>query len=496
MNKLLINFLEKHFVTSDAATIVNELEVVHPAAKMVVQAAKMQEEEYGDATNFVVVFAGELLSAAEGLLKMGLHTADIIKGYEAALEVATKSLKTLSCWKLQNPRDKAQLVTAIKTAVSSKLLGQEEHLAGLVAEAILKVVPEDASKLDLDNVRVARLGGGTLLDSHVIYGMVVGRDANGSEKVKKNCKVMVLGCPLELTGTETKGTVLLKSAEELTGFTKGEEEKMEEHIREIKDAGIDVLIANGTISDIAQHFCNKYEILTLRVPSKWDTRRICRTLGAQAMARLGAPLPEEIGRASLVEVREIGSHYVTVIEAADSKVATILLRGATANGLEEVERSIDDAASVAKAACKESNFCAGAGATEVELSLMVQAAGRSLTGLEQYAVIRFAEALECVPRILAENAGQLATDTVTALVAAHQSGKKTAGVNVEFSSGVSGVDGILDAVDHQIFDHLESKEWALRLATDAALTVLRVDQIIMSKPAGGPKPRADQPMDE
>uniref|UniRef100_A0A0G4FZU3 CCT-theta n=1 Tax=Chromera velia CCMP2878 TaxID=1169474 RepID=A0A0G4FZU3_9ALVE len=525
MQKLIINHIEKHYVTSNAAKMVSELEVMHPAAKLVVGAASMQEQEFGNATNFVVTFAGELLTQAEALCKMGLHTADIIKGFERALATVEETLPGLTCWSLTDLKDTKQVQKAVKPAIAAKQYGLETELSALVAEAVTKVMPSDPKKFDVDNVRVAKINGSSLSNSFVVEGMVVGRPPSGTEQQKLNCKVLVLGCGLEMTGTETKGTVLLHNAEELLNFTKGEENKMEEVIKEIKDTGVEVIVSHGNIAEIAQHFCNKYKILTIKIQSKFELRRICRTLGATALVRLGAPLPEEMGTAESVEVVEMASQKATVLKAKDTKVSTIVLRGASSNALEEVERAIDNAIQTVRAGTKDSKFVPGAGASEIELALVLRKTGVMETGLDQYAVLKFGEALECVPKILAENAGFRATDTVTELYAAHQAGGlKTAGVDVDggqpFGSSPerdaalkpvaearsragAAVAASDDTASHVIcsatlgvVDHMQTKLWAIKLSTDAVLTVLRVDQIIMSKPAGGPKPKEGGPGDD
>merc|ERR1719316_565893 len=234
-----------------------------------------------------------------------------------------------------------------------------------------------------------------------------------------------------MSATETKGTVLLNNAEELMNFTKSEEAKMEEFIKSIKDAGVEFVVAGSTVTEIAVHYLNKYGIMTLKCPSKFELKRVCRTLGATAIIRTGPPLPEEMGYAESVEVEEIASQKVTVIKTGDSKVATIVLRGATPNVLDELERSIDDAANVVRCTTRDPHFVSGAGATEIELADKVQQFGATVPGLDQYAVLKFAEPLEVVPKVLAENAGHNYVDVITAMYAAHQKGEKVTGVDVE-----------------------------------------------------------------
>merc|ERR1719161_3258969 len=307
------------------------------------------------------------------------------------------------------------------------------------------------------------------------------RSCIGVCQSKKKCKVAVYANGIEMSATETKGTVLLESADQLMNFTKSEEAKMDEFIKGIKDAGVDFVVSGSTVTEIAVHYLNKYNIMTLKCPSKFELKRVCRTLGATAIIRTGPPLPEECGYAESVEVEEIASQKVTVIKTADTKVATIVLRGATPNVLDELERSIDDAANVVRCTTKDPHFVCGAGATEIELAHQLQVFGATVPGLEQYAVLKFAEALEVVPKVLAQNAGHNHTEAITALYAAHQKGENAVGVDVD--SG----ELLCNAKDKLILDHGESKKWALRFACDAILTVLQVEQIIMAKQAGGPK---------
>lgn len=490
MNKIIINNIEKVFVTSDAATIIEQLEVQHPAAKLLAMASKMQEQEFGDGTNFVATFAGELLRQAEILLKQGLHGADITKGYEAALEKAIVFLEEAVCYRVVQLNSSEELKNAVLTSVASKALGSEELMARLIAEAAVAIMPSNPAQFNVDNIRVAKLiGGGLKHQSQVIHGMVVTRDVSGAVAQKRNCKVLVLGSGLEMSSTETKGTVLINNAEQLMNFSKGEEEKMEENIKAIADSGVEAIIVGGVISDLAQHYCNKYNILTLKCKSKFELRRLCRTLGAVALIRLGAPTPEEMGYAESICVEEIASKKVTVIKAKDSQVATILLRGATANVLDELECTVDDGVHCIKNLIKDNRFVAGGAACEIELAHKLQAYGATVAGLEQYAIIKFGEALECVARTLADNAGLHSTHVITQLYNTHKQGKRTMGVDVLAEEADStGVTDMLQGRDSPIIDHYKTKECALKLASDAAITVLRVDQIIMSRPAGGPKP--------
>lgn len=395
------------------------------------------------------------------------------------------------------------------------------------------------------------------------------------KKVKKG-KVAVFTCGLDIAQTETKGTVLLKSAEEMLNFTRGEEKQLEkvrpfplstsppplippthplthplQIFQEIADSGVKVIIAGSSVGELALHYLNRLNIAVLKVLSKFDLRRLCRVVNATPLARMGAPTPEEAGFVDVFECTEIGGDRVTVLRQLDpsdpadssslslsssssdpastlsspssassparsekTRTATIVLRGATQNRLDDLERAIDDGVNVIKALLKDARLVPGAGATELALARRVDAYGGGLRGLAQHAVKRWAQALEVVPRTLAENAlgGAEGNEVVSRLWAKHEGpGGEVYGVDVEVSVRLAVVasfpfdmsrldgrfadehmsqaetDGTLSATEHQILDSLAAKQWAIKLATEAATSVLSVDSIIMSRPAGGPK---------
>jgi len=488
MNKLVINHLEKLFVTSDAATITTELEVAHPAAKMVTMAAKMQESEVGDGTNFVVTLAGELLHQAQELLRMGVHPSEIVSGYNTATKKAMELMEASVCRSVEDVRSVDQLIVPLKAVLAAKLWGHEDLLAPLVAEACVSTMPPSRPSINVDNVRVAKLVGATIGDSQVVKGVVVLRDAHGAVKHVENAKIAVYGGAVEASETETKAAVVLSDADELMNYTKGEEKLMEDTIRGIADAGINVIVSGGAISEIAQHYIDKFNMFSIKVLSKFELRRLCRSIGATACARLGPPMPEEIGTAASVSVQELSSRRVTVFKQVDDGetggISTIVLRGSTMNILDDIERAIDDGVNTVKVLCRDARLLPGAAAVEMEMALRLREFGDASPGMAQYAINAYATAFEVFARTLSENAGQSATDTISALYAAHAAGRKSAGVDIEDTEG-----GLLDAEEAGVFDTFAVKKEALRLAADAALTVLRVDQIIMSKQAGGPKPR-------
>ncbi|KAG5984778.1 T-complex protein 1 subunit theta [Claviceps digitariae] len=491
-NKIVINHLQKMILTSDAATILRELDVVHPAAKLLVMASQQQEAEMGDATNLVIVLAGELLRKAEDLLRMGLKASDIVIGYEKAQNFALETLEKLAVDKVEDIRNQEELSKAIRTVIASKQNGNEEFLAELVAEAVLAVLPKTPSNFNVDNIRVVKIMGGSLEQSRVVKGMVFPKEPDGSVKKACRAKVGVFTCPIDNSQTETKGTVLLHNAKEMMDFSKGEEAQLETAIKELHDSGLRVVVCGDKVGDLAMHYLNRYGILCIRILSKFELRRVCRVVGATPLARLGAPMPDEMGSIDVVETLEIGGDRVTVFRQEDeiTRTATLVLRGATQNHLDDVERAVDDGVNVVKAITRDARLVPGAGATEIQLSARIQAHGEKTSGLSQYAIKKYGEAFEVIPRTLAESCGLDATETLSRLYAAHHKNEDgDTGVDVENNDNT----GTLDATQEGILDLLASKAWAIKLATEAARTVLSVDQIIVARQAGGPKPPGPNP---
>ena len=388
-------------LTSDAATILRELDVVHPAAKLLVMASQQQESEMGDATNMVIVFAGELLKKAEELIRLGLKTSDIAQGYEMAQTEALKILdgentpilrvqsadfsQALEIDKVEDLRTHSELSKALRTVVASKQSGSEDLLADLVAEAVLTTLPKNPVNFNVDNIRVVKIMGGSIDQSKVVKGMVLAREPDGSVKKAKKAKVGVFSCPIDISQTETKGTVLLKNAKEMLNFTKGEETQLENIIKELSDSGLRVVVAGSTVGELALHYLNRFGIFVIKVLSKFELRRLCRVVGATPLARLGAPMPDEMGNVDVVETIEIGGDRVTVFrqESEITRTATLVLRGATQNHLDDVERAVDDGVSAVKAITRDPRLVPGAGATEMQMIERLTAFGERTPGLIQ-----------------------------------------------------------------------------------------------------------------
>jgi len=491
MNKMIINHLEKLFVTSDAATIIKELDVIHPAAKMAVLASQMQEQEVGDGTNFVIMFCGELLNNAELLINTGLHPSEIVSGYTSAVKKALELLEGLEVSKIDDVKDEAAVTKALIPVIAAKQFGYEHLLTPMIAKACIQVCPKNPKNFNVDSVRVAKILGGGIFDTRVVKGHLLTRDSEGTIKHVTNAKIAVFAGGIDVAKPETKDTILIRNAEELMNYSKSEEKAIEEVIQKISETGVKVIVSGGAVSEMALHFIERHKMMVLKTLSKFDLRRICKAVGATPLARLGAPTPEELGFCDVVNVEEVGSTKVTIFrqDREETGISTLLIRASTQNLLDDVERAVDDGVNAFKAMAKNGRFVPGAGATEIELAKLLQAWGDTRPGLAQYAIKKFGEAFEIVPRSLSENAGLKSTDILSNLYAAHSKPNGSVfGVDVEEGT-------ITNAAEMGILDLLDTKSNAIRLATDAAITILRVDQIIMSKPAGGPKPPKQGPMD-
>mmetsp|Transcript_22785 Transcript_22785/g.59326 ORF Transcript_22785/g.59326 Transcript_22785/m.59326 type:complete len:539 (+) Transcript_22785:222-1838(+) len=486
MKKLIINHLGKTLVSSDCGTIARELEVVHPAAQMVSMASAAQDSEVGDGTNLVVSFSGELLKLAEELLRTGLHTSEIVQGYELAYAECVRVLPELEIARVKNVRDAAEVAKAIEPVVAAKHEGVEGILSKVIADACVAVLPPapEAPILKADQVRIAKLRGGDVASSTMMKGMIVMRPSETTvQQLEDRSKVVAFNCGVEMATTETKGTVLIRTADELINYNKSEERALEAIVKEIADSGVKLVISGGSVSEMAVHFLEKYQLMCLKITSKWELRRLCGATGCTALVRLGAPTPEEMGSVSKVSTKELGGRTVTVLEQlgdAQTKIATVVLRAATASLIDDLERAVDDGVNAVRMLCKDPRLLAGGGACEMELSKRLRDYCEQSQGMDHYALAKFADAFEVVPRALAETSGLDQTKVIAELRDQHAAGDATAGVDLAatLSGGGTGA---------PVRDGYAVKESALRLAVDAAVTVLRVDQIIMSKPAGGPK---------
>lgn len=491
-NKIIVNKLGKIFITNDAATMLKELEVVHPVVKILIMASQQQEFEMGDNTNFVIILAGELLNIAEKLLTLGLNVTEIAQGYTLANKYVAETLNDLVVDKVDSVLEASQLTKVIKPVIAAKQYGYEDLISKLVVEAVQSIInPKNPLSFNVDSVRVVKIMGASLNQSSVVKGMVFPREPEGTIKnINTKSRVVVFTCPIDISTTETKGTVLLHNAQEMLDFSKGEEQQLDDMCKEIYDSGVKVVVAGSNVGELALHYFNKYGILVLKVPSKFDLRRICQVCGATPLPRLGAPMPDEMGDIDIIETKEIGGDRVTIFrqEESISRTATIIIRGATQNNLDDVERAIDDGVNAIKGLLKDNRLLPGAGAVEIELIKRVTKYGENTPGLMQLAIKNFAKAFEVIPRVLSETSGLDSSEMLSKLYAAHSTDD-----NINLGIDIDN-DDLLDVTQAGIYDLYSSKKSAINLAVDATNTILSIDQIIMAKRAGGPQmPKQPRP---
>lgn len=489
MKKMVVNHIDKIFVTSDSTTILKESEINHPAAKLIAMASKMQKEDFGDSTNYVVTLAGELLTQAELLIKSGLHPSAIISGYQIGLEAALKALEN-SVEKTVTEITDPLVLSIMTAALSSKLPNSHEFFARLLTRACQSILQNKSKKFKEDNIRFIKLLGGNVENSSIVSGYVIARSPEGD--IKKDvikAKIACYNCPFDPQGGETKGTVLISKADELIKYSSTEEALAERIVKSIADTGVNVVVVGGSISELCQHYLNKYGIFTLKVQSKFELARLAKTINAQLIPKIGAPIPEEIGYSDSVKVIEIGSTRVSVFEVCkvDTVVTTIVIRGATSTIMDDIERSLENGIACFKQIITDGRYVNGAGAVEAFLVNKLEETSASIKGLEQYSCSRFGQAFEVFVRILLENAGLNANEQTSNVVAQNVK-SPIFGVNV-FKGSIESSQTL------EVYDNLASKINAIKLAAYVVLTILRVDQIIVAKPSGGPKPKENKGWD-
>ena len=510
--KLVVNHLDQTIVTSDCAAILKQVQIEHPTAHLLATAVQKQEQERGDQTNLVLTFAGELLwQTAQLIQKMTWQTApEIWAGYQQALQLVTEEYlpkacvcETITAQALCHDRD--TLLRVLKPVLQSKQYGAADVLAPLVADACLLLLKDNQGEnqkkpsLSVESIRTVSLLGASVAESTLLSGYVAKRGLESNSlpsNTLQNCKIAVFATGIEASSTEAKGTVVMKTAADLQAYNRSEEDRMRDIIAGLHTAGVNLVVAGGNVSDMALHFLDKYCVACLRVGSKWELRRLCQAVGATALVRLGTPLPDELGFSAVVEQKSLGDQTVTVFDVgASSKLATIVLRASTSTVLADLERATDDGVQAVAQLCHDGRLVYGGGCAEMACSTALLKHADQVPGLAQYALTAFAKALQIVPRVLAENAGYKAATTVANLQAAHAghlaSGDATvceAGIDIDKEDAASAsYSGVTSMKDKGVVDVLSTKISALRLAVDAAVTILKIDQIIMSKPAGGPK---------
>jgi len=489
MDKMLVDSLGDVTITSDGKTILDEIDVEHPAAKMMVEVAKTQDDEVGDGTTTSVVVAGELLTKAEELIDKNVHPTVIIDGYRKAADKALEVLEKIAI--PVDPNDKEALKKVAMTSMASKLVSEnKEQLANIAVEAVLHVAQKvgDEYRVDLDDIMVEKKPGESITDTKLIKGIVLDKEVvhSGMPKRVENAKIALLNCPLEVEKTEFDAKINIESPEEMEAFLKEEENMLRSMAEKVAEAGANVLICQKGIDDMAQHFLARKGILAVRRAKKSDMEKLSKATGGRIVTNIEDLKSEDLGFAEIVEERKIGDDKMVFIEGCkDPRSVAILVRGGTERIVDEAERSVHDALCVVRDVVQEPKILAGGGAPEIEVAKALREYAESLPGREQLAVQSFAEAIEVVPVTLAENAGLDPIDILSDLRAAHEKGETWAGVDV-FEGKVNDMEKL------EVYEPLAVKKQVIKSATEAATMILKIDDVIAAGKMKPPKTKGPE----
>jgi thermosome len=487
LDKMLVDSMGDVVVTNDGVTILKEMDVEHPAAKMMVEVAKTQDQEAGDGTTTAVVLAGELLKRAESLIEQNIHPTIISQGYRLA---STKALDLLQ--QASQPvaiTDHDTLARIAVTAMASKSVSFNRELLGEIAVKAVTAVAEkkgESYNVDLDNVQLIKKQGGAMADTQLIEGVIVDKEKvhSGMPARVEEPKIALLDAALEIKKTEIDAKIEINDPTQLNAFLQEEENMLRKMVDQVKKSGANVVLCQKGIDDLAQHFLAKDGIYAVRRVKKSDMEKLAKATGANIVSKVSELTPEDVGHAGLVEERKIGEDALTFVTGAKkARAVSILIRGGTEHVIDEIERSLNDALNVVGVAVEDGRYVIGGGATAEELAMHLRDEAAKVGGREQIAFESFADALETVPRTLAENAGMDPIDILIELRKAHKSGQKRAGVNVMAGK-------VSDMGELHVIEPIRVGRQAIESATDAAVMILRIDDVIASKatppPSGGP----------
>ena len=487
MDKMLVDSFGDVTITNDGATMLKEMDVQHPAAKMMVEVSKTQDDEVGDGTTSVVVLTGELLGKAVELMDKKIHPTVIIDGYRDAQEQALKYLGEISIE--VDPKDKESLKKVSVTSMASKLVsGYSDYLSDIAVDAVLQVAEEADSgyEVDLDMIKIEKKPGGSLTDTALIKGLIIDKEVVHADmpKVVKDAKIGLLNAALEIEKTEFDAKIQIETPEEMQAYLDQEENMLREMVQKVKDAGVNVLLCQKGIDDMVQHFLAREGIFAARRLKKSDLEALAKATGAKVVTSVSDLTDDDAGYAANVEEKKIGDDKLIFIEGCKNpKAVSILVRGGTERIVDEADRSLHDALCVIRDVVEDPKIVAGGGAPEIEVARRLRRYSESLEGRVRLAVAAFAEAIEVIPVTLAENAGMDPIDALSELQAAHEKG--------DLWTGVNGLDGeVSDMVGIDVYEPTQVKVQAIKSATEASTLLLKIDDIIaaskMSMPPGPP----------
>lgn len=480
MDKMLIDGIGDITITNDGVTILKEMDIEHPAAKMIVEVAKTQDDEVGDGTTSSVVLAGELLKSAEGLIAQGVHPTVIAEGYQMAAEKALSILDGIAI--TVKPTDTAMLKKISITALSGKNAEvRKDLLSDIIVKAVSSVMDEDG-KADLAHINVTKKVGGAVDDTSLIEGMVIDKERVHPTMPKSvtNAKILILNTALEFKKTEVNAKINISTPGQAAAFLDEEEHMVRAMVDKVVKSGATVLFCQKGIDDVAQHYLAKAGIFAVRRVKKSDSENLARATGATLVTSLDAITKNDLGSAGLVEEKKVsGDDMIYVSKCKNPKAVSIVVRGGTVHVVDELERAIHDALMVVSVVVAGKKVVAGGGAPETELSLRLREHASTVGGRAQLAIEAFAASVEIIPRTLAENAGIDAIDILVALRSAHQSGKTTVGLDADAKKPA-------DMLKAGVVEPLRVKTQAISSATEAAVMILRIDDIIAAQKSAGP----------
>ena len=475
MDKMLVDSLGDVTITNDGATILKEIDVQHPAAKMMVEISKAIDNEVGDGTTSSVVFAGSLLTKAQDLLKKDVHSSVIVEGFQAAAEKALEILTEIA--KPVKPEETDELIKVARTSMESKLISEDSpSLSKLVVDAILRIAEKHGEKyvVDLDNVKVEKKAGGSIQDSNLIKGIVLDKEVvhSGMPLKIQNAKIALLNCPLEIEKTEMSAEIRISDPSQMQMFIEEEQRMIKQMVEKIHKVGANVVICQKGIDDIAQHYLAKYGILAVRRVKESDLSKLAKASGATITTNLEDLTENDLGSAELVHQKKVESDKWVFVEGCrNPKSVSLLLRGGSQRVVDEVDRSMHDALMVVKDVIEKPAIVAGGGSVEAYLSGRINEWADGFEGREQLAIKKFAEALEIIPLTIAENAGMDPIDTMVNLRARQSQGQKWTGINAREQK----VENMLTL---NIIEPVAVKEQIIKSATEAACMILRIDDVI------------------
>jgi len=490
MDKMLVDSMGDVVITNDGATILKEIDIEHPAAKMVVEVAKTQDNECGDGTTSAVVLAGELLKKAESLIDQNVHPTVIANGYRLAAVEAVRVLKNLGIKVGAN--DVKTLNNIAITAMTGKSVGAQKNLLADISVRAVRSVMEKRGKgmyVDIDNIKVEKKHGGSVADTELIEGIILDKERVHPRMPSsvKNAKIALIDSALEIKKTEVDAKIQITDPGQLQAFLNEEEKTLKKKVDLIKKSGASVVFCQKGIDDLVQHYLAKENIFTIRRVKKSDMEKLAKATGAKVVTNLEDLKASDLGKAGMVEERKVSDSDMTFVTGCkDAKAVSILIRGGTEHVVDEAERALHDALKVTAVAVEDGIAIPGGGSAEIELSMSLTKYGSRIGGREQLAIEAYAKATEIIPWTLAENAGLDAINVLIKLRSEHE-GKKKKNAGIDVLTG-----SVKDMVRENIIEPMRVKTQAIEAATEVANMILRIDDVIASKKGGGgPPPGAD-----